>query len=308
MLTAKSALPLLVLSLTVVPPPALADTIYLEATFDDKPLDTPIDTGGAELGEPIYVDFAVIATVRGTPMASPCLELRDNDDLVSEAADFEFIGSAEITTGILAISCNLWFHALAPGYSSYFFVREQGSAAEVFANLRCHPDGSIRHSDENSTWMLIGFYEIGRAYPVSLVFDLDAGTYDVWLDGLLVLDDEDHGITGRGVGSVLFGCSDDPDLEGRFSVERPGQEHLHTGRASDLGGDQGTLPLGDRNSVTEPLALSTLGGGGTRGEAEQPVEILSRHLAIASSLASFAVLGNASHERRPPRCYLVPCS
>jgi hypothetical protein len=220
MLTAKSMLPLLVLSLTVAPPPTFAETVYLEATFDDKPLDMPIGTGGAELGEPVEVDPSIIATVRGTPMPSPCLELRDNDGFAAGSADFEFIGSAEITTGIVAISCNLWFHALAPGYTSYFYIREREGAAETFTNLRFDPDGTVWHFDENNTaGVILGSYEIGRVYPVSLVFDMDAGTYDVWLDGLLVLDAEDNGITGRGIGSLLVGCGDDPDLESLFSVD-----------------------------------------------------------------------------------------
>jgi hypothetical protein len=207
-------------ALAVTPSAVAAEIIYLEANFDDKPLDMPIGTGGAEVGEPIEVSSAVVATVRGTPMPTPCLEIQDNDDFSAGSAVFEFIGNAEITTGIVAVTCNLWFHELSPGYSSYLSVREQGGAAETFVDLVFSADGSVEHSDKNSFSGVVGAYEVGRLYPVALSFDMDAGTYDVWLDGELLLDDEEHGVIGRGIGRVGFGCTHDPDLESRFSVDQ----------------------------------------------------------------------------------------
>jgi hypothetical protein len=56
-------------------------------------------------------------------------------------------------------------------------------------------------------------------YPVMVVFNMFAGTYDVVLDSRLVLQNESHGVASRGVGSVLFGCASDPDTSGRFFVD-----------------------------------------------------------------------------------------
>ncbi|MCB1151524.1 hypothetical protein KDK88_08225, partial [bacterium] len=47
----------------------------------------------------------------------------------------------------------------------------------------------------------------------------DAGTYDVLLDDVLLLDDRAHGITEDGVGGVLFATSHDVDLDGTFSID-----------------------------------------------------------------------------------------
>jgi hypothetical protein len=67
--------------------------------------------------------------------------------------------------------------------------------------------------------MTIGDYEPGRPIAMAVVHDLDAGTYDVWIDGALTVDDAAHGITGHGIGALLFGCAHDADLEGRFNVD-----------------------------------------------------------------------------------------
>jgi hypothetical protein len=208
-------------ALAVTPSAVAAEIIYLEANFDDKPLDMPIGTGGAEAAEPVDVSHKVIATVRGTPMPTPCLEVQDNAEIGAGSASFEFLAGAEITTGVVAITCSFWFHEPGPGCNAFLSVREQGglSGGEIFTDLIFVADGSVEHYDENSVSGVIGAFEAGSVCPVALVFDMEAGTYDVWLDGELVLDDEDHGVTARGIGRVGFGCTHDPDLEGSFSVD-----------------------------------------------------------------------------------------
>ena len=207
------------LAIMMVTALASADTIYLEANFDDKPLDTPIGTGGPTLGEPVSVGPAITAIVRGAPMPTPCLELQDIDDFSAGYARFEFLGSVELTTGQVGISAMLWFSALSPGYDFSIYFREQGSSAYSFANVYFLPDGSVAANDANGPSYYLGTYEINRIYPFGIIFDMDAGTYDIWLDGELVLEGETHGIVGRGVGAVLFGCTHDSDLNGHFYVD-----------------------------------------------------------------------------------------
>jgi hypothetical protein len=200
--------------------PLVAQTIYLQADFDAEPVDQPIGTGGPEMGQPIEVDTAyIIATVRDAPLPSPCLEIRDNHDFSAGSVVFEFIDRVEITAGIVAISFSLWFPEIAPGHSFYVAVREQEGAARKFTNLDFWDNGLLSHEDANSTSWEFPPYDTERALPVAVVFDMDAGTVDVWMDGQLVLEDEDHGVTDRGVGSVRFGCTHDQDLEGRFYVD-----------------------------------------------------------------------------------------
>ncbi|MEJ2723022.1 MAG: C25 family cysteine peptidase, partial [bacterium] len=54
---------------------------------------------------------------------------------------------------------------------------------------------------------------------MTLAFDMDSGTYNVWFDGDLILEDETHGVWTRGVGAVLLGLENDPDLEGQVFVD-----------------------------------------------------------------------------------------
>jgi len=207
------------LTTIILSAPALADTIYLQATFDQEPVDMPIGTGGAAMGQPTYADGNVLATVRSEPMSSNCLELQDNSDYYAGIVRFELLESAEITSGLAAITFNLWPVALSPGYDFTVRIAEQGGSAWKFAHLFFAADGELRHSDENTEEQGIGDYTVGHTIPVALVFDLDTGTYDVWLGGVLLLDDEEHGITERGVGRIVFTCIHDGDLVGNFYVD-----------------------------------------------------------------------------------------
>jgi hypothetical protein len=211
---------LLCLLLTIgVIGPAGADTIYLQADFDDKTIDAEIGTGGPEVGEPVFVSYSVLATVRGGPFATPCLELQDDDTYASGFARFEFLGNAEITTGLVVLSADLWFHSLSPGFRFMLAIRESDGTAEEFATLYFQDDGSVWAWDEDSYHGTVASYAVGRPVPLMFTYDMDGGTFDLWLDGQLLLDDEPHGVVGRGVGSIYFGCLDDSDLEGQFCVD-----------------------------------------------------------------------------------------
>ena len=190
--------------------------VYLQANFDDKAVGEAIGTGGAELGEPISVSSYITATVQGTPMPTPFLEIQDNDDYSAGSVAFEFLGSEEVTTGFVDIGANLWF----PEYEQFFLrVREQGGAAAVFTNLTFSATGSVYCDDENGNVGVIGTYETGRHFPVRVAFNMDQGFYSVWLDGTLVLSMRYHGVVGDGVGRVMFGCTNDADYDGHFYVD-----------------------------------------------------------------------------------------
>ncbi|MCP4903054.1 MAG: hypothetical protein GY906_39320 [bacterium] len=189
--------------------------VVLEADFNDKTLDAAIGVGGAALGEPIHVDSAVIATVRSGPFASPSLEISDNNDYYSGSVRFEFLDQQEISSGSLTLSAELWFPAFENFYVS---VRERGTSACNMLSLGFYEAGTAQARDGDS----IGghtSYSTGRAYPIQVHFDLDAGTYDLFLDGSLIASDEAHGESGCGIGAFLFGTGHDGDLDGRFFVD-----------------------------------------------------------------------------------------
>jgi len=202
-----------------VPARSAADTVYLQATFDDKTLDAPIGIGGPDVGEPIYVDFSLLATVRGGPMSSPSLEIQDDSASDYGLVDFEFSSGAEITTGIVAISLHLWFYELGAGNDFSLRIREQETGSSQFLTLRFEPTGDIEYYDTDTHITWIGTYQTGRQLQVELVFDMDAGTYDLVFDGLMLLDDETHGVEDRGIGSILPVCENDPDIGSKFSID-----------------------------------------------------------------------------------------
>jgi len=124
---------------------------------------------------------------------------------------FEFIGAAEVTEGMVEISAQLWF-AEFEGY--YFYVRQQGGASASFNTIYFHGDGDIGSNDAAGSLGTIGQYETGRAIELRAIHDLDAGTYDIWWDGVQVVEDRAHGIAAHGVGGVYFGIDHDADLDG----------------------------------------------------------------------------------------------
>jgi hypothetical protein len=211
---------LLVLAwLSVMASAAIADQVYLSADFNDKPIDQPIGTGGAEVGEPTAVDPYITAIVRSSPLGTPCLEIQDNDTYTAGYVRFELLGSAEVVTGHVVISANLQVPEFEEGGDFEINVREQGSAAYNFAELLLLSGGSVNGSDNAGYLGEIGTYAAGSTFQIILDFDMDAGTYDVSIGGTKVVEDRAHGVTGRGIGGVYFGCLHDSDLVGRYVVD-----------------------------------------------------------------------------------------
>lgn len=196
-----------------------AQTTYLVADFDDKPIDMPIGTGGPTVGEPVYVAPFVDAVVRDTPLPTPCLEISDIDDYYAGSVNFKFLDDAELTTGHLTMTCTLWFNydETGEGYSVMF--REHGGAAFNFLTLRFAGNGEVSCYDTNSYSPPLATYEPGRPVLLKVSFDLDAGTYTIWLDGVGIRWNDSHGIVGSGVGSLLIGCTNDLNTEGTFYID-----------------------------------------------------------------------------------------
>jgi hypothetical protein len=85
------------------------------------------------------------------------------------AVVFELLGGAEVSTGIVSISADLWFGALAPGYRFSMHVREAQGVSDEFASIRFDQSGNIAVFDENG-WVgsLIEAIETGRRLRVIL--------------------------------------------------------------------------------------------------------------------------------------------
>jgi len=207
--------PVLVLALAA---PA-AGQVILDADFDDKTVDVPIGTGGAAAGEPISTGEPNVTTfVRSSPFATPSLEIADASSVTSGAPTFNFLDDEEVTSGLLTIELELWI----PVAERFVVqIREPTFASASFFSLRVQDDLDLYVSDADSNGgaFYVGVYPEGRAFGVRIVFDMDAGTYDLWVDGQQLLDDETHGVVGRGVGSVRVGADFDTDLDGEIYVD-----------------------------------------------------------------------------------------
>jgi hypothetical protein len=198
---------------------AAANAVYLRADFDDKTIDAPIGTGGAAVGEPTVIENGVAAIVRQGPMGSPSLEIQD----MQEGGDhvcFQFESDAELTAGEVYVGMNLWFDSLAEASECNIRVFERGGQAKRFAELGIIEDGGVYlHYGEASSAGIIGQAVVGRLYRVVFAFNMDAGTFSVWLDGVEAASGLPHGITDRGIGSVLIGCDYDDDAQGSYNVD-----------------------------------------------------------------------------------------
>ena len=192
---------------------------YLSADFDDKAIDEPIGDGGPAVGEPVNTYSNDIAWVRDGPMPTPSLELLDTSTEASNYITFEFHEGFEVTAGMVEITADLWFFELGPGHDFSLGVRETRGAAHTFLSLDFRNEGEIFCFDANSWNGTIGYYEIGRITPLRLRFDMAAGTYWVWVDEVLLIANESHGIFERGIGSINFGNDYDTDLVGRFNID-----------------------------------------------------------------------------------------
>ena len=190
-------------------------TTVLDCTFDAKPLDQIIGTGGAAAGEPIGLD-GMPAMVRATPFATPSLAVVDSLDTFGANVRFEFLNDWEISQGVLDVSMTLYFQEL-DNYS--VGLREQGSAAVAFLDVRFLSNGFVGYADLDSAPAFIGTYTSGVPLPLRITVDLDARTYDLSLGGVLLLDDQSLGASPRGIGSVYAGVLNDPASVGTYAVD-----------------------------------------------------------------------------------------
>jgi hypothetical protein len=201
-------------ALAIAAAPAVAE-ILLSADFTGMTAGQPVGIGGPTVGEPVS-NFNCVSTIRDAPFPTTCLEMDDETAFGTGEVKFSFLGDAEVTAGQVEISVKLWFAV----YEEYFFyVREQNFAAHSFNTIYFQGSGDVYVSDAAGAVGVVGHYDTGRAIELRIVHDLDAGTYDIWFDGLRVVDDRAHGIVGSGIGGVYVGINHDANLDGIFYMD-----------------------------------------------------------------------------------------
>jgi len=153
--------------------------ILLDAYFDNLPLGT-----AAQLGAPSHPDgftpALCTAEVIDDGGGNQVLEICDTNAFSPAFVDFQLLSDQEVTAG---------------GVISFF------------------------DADDLAPAITTSSYTAGVPLDFEVVYDMDAGTYDLSIDGALILDDELHDVTGRGLGRLQFGSGSDFDIGDCFTVD-----------------------------------------------------------------------------------------
>ncbi|MFO7652293.1 MAG: hypothetical protein R6X25_00560 [Candidatus Krumholzibacteriia bacterium] len=214
---ARGPLSALIVGLAVIAmaAPAAADVI-LQADFTYHTIGEVIGVGGAAAGEPVDLG-GTDAIVALAPTISNALKLTDRWTDQAAYVQFEFINNVEVTTGQVTLQATLSF---SNHNNCSFSVREQGGRASNFADLIFKSDGAVHWSDAGTPETAVDTYVTNTAYDVVFVFDLDAGTYSLTVNGEPRLTDQPIGVTsGRGIGGFYVGIDNDPDTTGMLFID-----------------------------------------------------------------------------------------
>ncbi len=176
--------------------------VLLLADFNDKPVGQPIGTGGAAMGEPVSIDPGVSAVVEQPVGANRVLALEADALQSAGGVSFELLGGAGMEEGVAVLRVTLAFPAPC---TFRIAVREPDFNAQDFTTIDLTNNGTINVSDEAGSAGQVGIYAAGQILRFAIEHDLDAGTYDVLLNDVVLVDDRPHGVAGSGIGRFLMG-------------------------------------------------------------------------------------------------------
>lgn len=208
----------LVLGCLLLPVSTMAEVIYLDADFDDKTPDQVIGTGGAEVGEPFWVDLHAGGYIRQSLPWDPVLEIADGSTTAYGNIWFRFLSNAELESGVVVVTFTISFFDTSGGSYDVIAIREAGGGF-VFVELRFLPNFDIELADADGVVGVIGDYNMAVDIPMAVALDLSAGIYDVWLDGQEVRSDEPVTFSGHKLGNVVLSTGQDEDLTGKFFID-----------------------------------------------------------------------------------------
>lgn len=199
---------------------SIADTVLLNADFEGKPVDQPIGTGGPTVGEPVYAGPQVLATIRDLHFPTSCLEISDNDDYSAGYVGFELLETGDAGFATAVVMATLWFTEEGMGdYYTFGVVGESGSAPRPHIGVYFVNGSRVHLADAAGYDTDVGSFTVGRPIPLLMVLDLVTGTYDLWLDDVLLVVDRPHGFTAKGINLLTVGFGHDPDLSGAIYVD-----------------------------------------------------------------------------------------
>ena len=185
-------------------PCSAVTTVLLNANFNDKTLNAQIGTGGPDLGEPVFINPSIEAIVQATPLATPSLHIRGMSDSVIGAVGFEFSDQTEIQEGELRIAYTVRSPATLSSFTVGVYGR--GSFSNEFTKLFFSANGEIRSSNATGSPAAIGAYMPNQTLHVEYLFHMDARTYDLRINDVLLRDNwpQDIADVATGIGRIAF--------------------------------------------------------------------------------------------------------
>jgi len=235
----RATVPLVLLALLPAPA-ALAGPVawqtVLDADFQDQPVEKPLALGTAAQGLPVSIAPNLWALVRDTPMASRSVQVTWSQVVGSGAVRFLLVDDVEPRTGALSIRFDL-HPQVADAYT--VFLREAKGASQAFGDLLLNGSGGVRVNDSIGSTLLPWTWQPGRTYAIHWLYDLDAGRYDLRVDGRVVLAGRSHGIDladpqQAGLGSVSFGLNNGATANAVLSFDNLLVRHAASIQAEDL--------------------------------------------------------------------------
>jgi hypothetical protein len=203
-------------ALLVIPllprPAAAVPWNFLEAIFDDEPLDEPIGTGG--YGQPVDVE-GIGAIVHEGFNGTPALFLTD-ESTDTGAVTFEVPEGASIAYGALSID----FEILLDSYQPFAVeIREPfPGTSQNYLTLIATDAGVIQYTTNlEPIPTAIGDYAPNVPLQIHMGVTPAGGSVSVALDNALVL--HTFNVVGTGVGSFRFVLQGDPDLAGALQLD-----------------------------------------------------------------------------------------
>ena len=195
--------------------PARAQTALLRADFENQTVGQPVGLRGAAFGEPDWFGGPGVNVIRAGITGSLSLEMADIDTLPFPALlrfdlpDSGLADRPDLTVSVLAVPVEVDDYALlvtdagAGGSATFQFCKVQFDNGTLTVTDQAHPDPQP-----------VGSFTADNAVRLELRLHQAAGTWDLLLDGAVVLADRAWGGGAPPVGSVWLTIEGDADILG----------------------------------------------------------------------------------------------
>lgn len=186
---------------------ALANETILLANFNNKPLNQPIGTGGATVGEPTSVPSAIDAIVRAAPGGGRMLEMFMEQRPSTAAVRFQFLNNQEVSSGELIIRARIRLAAEDEFNNIGLLLREAGTSAQSFMDislLSANRRLQIRRPGVSMT-SFFNVLRLSDANDLEILYNLEEMHLSVCLNGSLLTSELPTLFESkRGIGALLI--------------------------------------------------------------------------------------------------------